>query len=305
MPTSNPVRNTKGDPDSGVISDFWQQSFDPVAAPFGTFETSKFWDRATNIAQSGTRTVLGGVVKKLQAPLLKSPQLLLDVEYGGLKLRLSPAYYSQERALIKAGRHPEDEELSFLDGCKGLKVNFVDIGANTGFYSLHAARLADPGSNIIAIEPDPRNFRKLEFQVHANGFKGTIECLECAIGAEQGTLALHVPDKLDFGQNTLVPGSAGQRQSDAVEVSVLSLLDVVNQFHLERIDYLKIDVEGYEDRALLPFYAQAPRELWPRQVLMEAKISKTWEKNVIAEMTSIGYSVVRESDDNIWLALGQ
>ena len=291
------------DPRNFVVSDFWRQSFDPVAAPFGTYETSKLWNKVTQIAQSDDSAVLGGFVKKLQAPLLKSPKLLLDILYGDLKLRLSPAYYSQERALIKGGRHPEEGDLRFLDGCKGQTINFVDIGANTGYYSLHAAKLSKPDSRIVAIEPDPRNSLKLAFHIQANAFQNRIERLETAIGDQQGTMVLNVPDERDFGQNTLAPVAAGGRNGQAIEIPVQSLLEVLNELQLQHIDYLKIDVEGYEDKALLPFFTQAPRSLWPKQVLMEAKINETWERDVLAEMKSIGYEMVHESNDNIWLAL--
>lgn len=255
------------------------------------------------MAQHDERSALGHVVKNLHASLLKSPRLLLDTDYNDLKLRLSPAYYSQERALMKSGRHPEEEDLRFLGGCRGQNIVFVDIGANTGYYSLHAARYSHPDSHIIAIEPDPRNSLKLAFQIHANGFDKAIERLECAIGAHQGTMELYVPDERDFGQNSLVPAKAGMRHPQAIEISVQTLFDVVNQLQLKRIDYLKIDVEGYEDKALHPFYAQAPSALWPKRVLMESKINKSWARNILTEMTSNGYSVVHESSDNVWMVL--
>ena len=36
-----------------------------------------------------------------------------------------------------------------------------------------------------------------------------------------------------------------------------------------QVDALKIDVEGYEDRALIGFFKQAPQALWPRAVVIE------------------------------------
>ena len=44
---------------------------------------------------------------------------------------------------------------------------------------------------------------------------------------------------------------------------------IVERAGIDRIDALKTDIEGFEDRALLPFFATAPRALWPKRIYME------------------------------------
>jgi hypothetical protein len=43
------------------------------------------------------------------------------------------------------------------------------------------------------------------------------------------------------------------------------LAHIIAAAGVNRIDTMKIDIEGFEDRALMPFIATAPRSLWPRQ----------------------------------------
>ncbi len=52
---------------------------------------------------------------------------------------------------------------------------------------------------------------------------------------------------------------------------------------------LKIDIEGYEDKALFPFFETAPQRLWPRHVLIEWIFSKNWERDCIAHLKALGY----------------
>lgn len=285
------------------VSDFWRQAFDPTVAPFGTYKPSHLWKQTTRLCQASDQTIVGRFGRKIQAAFLKSPRLLLDYDYNDLSLRLSPAFYSQERALLKTGKHPEEADLQFLSGIRGERIVFVDIGANTGFYSLHAARLADSGSRIIAIEPDPNNSIKLAFQISANGFDKRIDRIECAIGSEKGTMELYIRDSLDFGQNSLVPASDGNRAVTSARIPVETLLGLVNTHGLKHIDYLKIDVEGYEDQVLYPFFTGSPRVLWPKQILMEAKINEAWHRNILSDLTTFGYSVKHTSEDNVWMVL--
>jgi hypothetical protein len=57
---------------------------------------------------------------------------------------------------------------------------------------------------------------------------------------------------------------------------------------LERIDALKIDIEGYEDRALLPFFAEASKSLWPRLLILE-RSERDWATDLMGALTKSGY----------------
>jgi hypothetical protein len=69
------------------------------------------------------------------------------------------------------------------------------------------------------------------------------------------------------------------------------LLAIVQVARKTRIDAMKIDVEGYEDRVLIPFIREAPRHLWPRRVLMEVEHTTRWESDCLAMLVDAGYRV--------------
>jgi hypothetical protein len=66
---------------------------------------------------------------------------------------------------------------------------------------------------------------------------------------------------------------------------------------------LKIDVEGYEDRVLLPFVAAAPRSMWPRRILMETHWRSRWEQDCLEGLREAGYRVAWEKRPDCLLVL--
>ena len=58
---------------------------------------------------------------------------------------------------------------------------------------------------------------------------------------------------------------------------------------MTKVDALKIDVEGFEDRVLTGFFAEAPQSLWPRAVVIEHLSKNEWLKDCIADMRARGY----------------
>jgi hypothetical protein len=62
---------------------------------------------------------------------------------------------------------------------------------------------------------------------------------------------------------------------------IATLLETRNTAHSwwpgeSAVDALKIDVEGFEDRVLTGFFAEAPQALWPRAVVIEHLSRDEW-----------------------------
>ena len=70
---------------------------------------------------------------------------------------------------------------------------------------------------------------------------------------------------------------------------------------IDRIDALKIDIEGSEDQALGPFFRSAPESLWPKAVLIEDCFQDHWKENCIDLMTERGYRMEFRGKLNIGL----
>ena len=66
-------------------------------------------------------------------------------------------------------------------------------------------------------------------------------------------------------------------------------MDIAAAEKLERIDAIKVDVEGFEDRVLDPFFRDAPESLLPRIVVAESSWSGDWETDWLARAADRGY----------------
>ena len=127
-------------------------------------------------------------------------------------------------------------------------MTFVDVGANWGYFTLLAAHLVGPQGTVVAIEPDPRMFAKLEANVLRNGFRN-VTLHPFAAAAADGHLPLQVYDEAagNFGLSHLLPGST---DAGAVSVRIRPLDSVLDALGLGVVDLLKMDIEGAEGLAL-------------------------------------------------------
>jgi FkbM family methyltransferase len=115
----------------------------------------------------------------------------------------------------------------------------VDVGANIGFITVRAARTA---SRVIAIEPHPTRFRYLERNVALNGL-GNVTCLNCAVGAAEGEIALFDVDPTLGPRPLDVSATPGRGECHRVPLRTIDSL-------VEEAELVKIDVEGYEVEVL-------------------------------------------------------
>jgi FkbM family methyltransferase len=123
-------------------------------------------------------------------------------------------------------------------------MNVVDIGSNIGYYALLEARLIGPQGLVIAIEPMKENARQLIRNIQTNGYRNIL-VHEFAIANRNGTADMHVSEKSNWHCLSAVPGPAKKRQ---VPISTLDKL--LASLRLNRVDLMRMDLEGYEVEVL-------------------------------------------------------
>ena len=124
----------------------------------------------------------------------------------------------------------------------------ADIGANHGYYSLLLADLVGPGGQVTAIEPHPGNVRLLERTLALNGFSArTRVCAVAAGECRKEEASLMVP-RFSPGQGEVDPIVPRSPDHDVFKVPVDRLDSLLRSD--SRIDFLKIDSEGSEDRVI-------------------------------------------------------
>lgn len=275
-------------------------------SPFGTYPAGDLDRLAWRLIDGGGfRARLRHRAGRLIGRMFPGPY---DAEVDGLKFRLYPGENYDDRKILARARLPEQAEHALIGDLLKPGAVFVDIGANVGTYALYAARR---GARVLAIEAAPATAEKLAFNIAANAGgangvgadgQGVIKVAHTAVGAQSGTLTLW-SSATNVGFATLAgefaDGQAGIWTAE--EVAVKPLADVLAQADIIRADVMKIDVEGFEDRVLMPYLEATPRAQWPRAVLMETNCSEAWERDPRDSLRAHGYEVAGETDDNVLL----
>jgi FkbM family methyltransferase len=125
-------------------------------------------------------------------------------------------------------------------------MTFVDVGANVGYYTLLAAQRVGAEGRVLAVEPGPYAYQRLCDTVSRNRLD-QVRTLKVALGEQAGTLPLYVPPEASRNYSpTMVPHPSGT----AVDTVVRTLDDCLEEWGVERVDLLKLDVEGFEPAVL-------------------------------------------------------
>jgi len=149
-------------------------------------------------------------------------------------------------AIIDAGY--ENAERAFVERFLRPGMTVLDIGAHHGYYSLLASRKVGPGGLVLAIEPSPRERKRLGLHLRFNRCRN-VQVESRALGEVEGSAELYLIRGSESGCNSLRPPNVAQ-DTERVSVSVESLDRVLQDHGIERVDFIKLDVEGAELSAL-------------------------------------------------------
>lgn len=219
-----------------------------------------------------------------------------DIEAEDIRLRAYPADNHSDRVAMARGRLPDRDERAAIAPFLGEDGVFIDVGANIGLYSLWAARRVGPAGRVIAVEPHPATADRLSFNIAANAL-ANIRVVQAAVGEAPGVADLHASGGGNSGQSSLLEDVAF-RPEGTFEVPVRTLLDIVSAAGVTAIDVLKVDIEGYEDRAIVPFLDTAPQSLLPRAVLVETDVAESWKSDCLAALATRGYDLLTKTVAN-------
>ena len=268
---------------------------DPAPAPFGAFAPNAAQTAIIRLAQGSKlkRGAFRPMLSRLVNVLRAGP---VDVSYQGASFR----FYHQASATERGALFNPDyniEELDFLRAHTPSGGVFVDVGANVGTFALVMARQVGPSGKVVAIEPHPMTFGRLSFNQAAS--KATqVRLVQAAAGDSDGALMIESGGG-NLGATHVVTGTAS---AEAIKVPSLRLTRILDEAGVTKVDALKIDVEGFEDRVLIGFFRDAPQSLLPRAVVIEHLSHKEWREDCIADMVARGFVVARKTRSNTFLS---
>lgn len=116
----------------------------------------------------------------------------------------------------------------------------VDAGANIGDHSYYYAHAVGEGGSVLAFEPNSEAFACLQYNMVRNQLTGIVDTKMLGLSDSAGKTTLH-PEQ-----------NAGARwmHTAPVDGGAEVVFDKLDSFLLSRLDFLKIDIEGWELRAL-------------------------------------------------------
>ncbi len=158
----------------------------------------------------------------------------------GIKMRLYPFDHLPIKKLLT--RENYKYEFSMYDRYAPGKV-VIDAGANIGVHSVYLSHLA---TTVYAFEPVPRTFAWLQETIRLND-RANIVPVNSALGDAAGTVEMQIFVPGLSGWNSIHIPTTEEAKPVTTQIVPITTLDVfAKENNLERIGFMKIDVEGHE-----------------------------------------------------------
>ena len=208
----------------------------------------------------------------------------------GLWMQLHIQDMTQETILLEGGWDPLLTDFTKQALAEGSV--FIDVGANAGYFTLIAAQCVGNSGKVLSIEPNPSVAKQLRVNVERSRLSNVI-IEEVACSDSPSMMTLYIPDQSKLGQASLSKANAGGIES--VEVRSATLDQLILDHTLEKVTFVKIDVEGAE-LMVLRGMTETLRRSKPIIVLeLEPDLLAdlgTTKDEVIAFLSSFSYSAV-------------
>jgi FkbM family methyltransferase len=256
-----------------------------LSPPFGAFEPTPMQRRVVHFVRATplNRGVFRDRVVRLLQWFRPGP---IDWQVGGAAFRLHLAGNGTDIGLLLKPDFDRAEIAFLAEAARGSV--FVDVGANVGAYALLVAAAAERKCRVVAVEPLPAVAAQLRANIAATGLQN-VAVLEHAVGETEGHVSLAV-NEANLGASSVGRGGT--------TVRLRPLLDALREADVDAIGAMKIDVEGYEDRVLVPFMQSAPRTMWPCRIVIEHLQRSDWQTDCISMLSQHGYAAVGMTRSN-------
>lgn len=263
---------------------------------FGTYQPTSFQAGLIALGRRLPPTRLGkrmaSFIRSAMRRLRSDP---LDLDVLGQKMRLHAGNNACEKRLIVTPQFFDPDELAFLKSRLHPDFTFLDIGSNVGAYSVFVAKNAGPGAKVVAVDPNAIVLRRLSFNAVANGLSN-IEAVQAAVADAEGEMDFALEES-NMGGSSLQLDRAARGGKTIVRVPVRTLRGLVADAGFKHVDAIKIDVEGFEDKVLIPYFRSAPHSLYPKAVILEANVD-SWHGDLMGELARAGYRTSGELAHN-------
>jgi len=169
-------------------------------------------------------------------------------------------------------------------------MTILDIGSNIGYYAILESNLIGTTGKIYSIEPSPINFKLLEENLKLqkmNNFK----IFNLAIGNKNDKLEFLISEKSNWSKIKEDSDIIGKNDT-IITVPVKSLNLFCKENNLEKIDLIRMDVEGYEEKII-----EGGKEILKniKPILMieihKMYLGKERTIKILKELNELGYEI--------------
>jgi FkbM family methyltransferase len=151
-----------------------------------------------------------------------------------------------------AGHGFEEGEARILQRLVRPGMKVVDVGANIGLYSIMLGQRVGPKGHVWGFEPFPASAAYLRGNVARNNLSN-VSVVEKAVADQVGVSPFFVfPEGGDVYNSLGAEKRAGEhlRAVRQMEVPVTTLDAFADEAGIEEVDFIKVDVEGAEERVM-------------------------------------------------------
>lgn len=238
------------------------------------------------------RFILSRLKRQMSGPVI--------ADFRGVPFILNLDNTTEAKALFG---HYNLEELAFLKrAIAGVDAPvFVDLGANSGFYTQNFLYMAPDAARALAIEPNPSMCARIRanedhLRRTCPDKRATFTLEESAVGGEAGTVQLDLKD--GYGAASVTT----EQSATTLAVPMDRLDHILKRHGVAQVTVMKVDIEGYEDRALIPFFEQADPALFPRHIIIEHTSAGEWAGDLFAVLEKCGYREAERTRGNMMLS---
>jgi FkbM family methyltransferase len=148
-----------------------------------------------------------------------------------------------EQKIIVDNKFYEQDRLNYVSKFINKNSVVLDVGSNIGNHTLFFSNVLN-AKKVYSFEPQKYVFNILKKNVKINHLDQSVELFNLALGESSSNKNIYIPKKkllrLNFGCARIIDSEKGQTR-------VLPLDEMKIK---EKIDFIKIDTEGFEDKVL-------------------------------------------------------
>ena len=196
----------------------------------------------------------------------------------------------------------DKKEIDFIKNEMKDDDIFIDVGANIGFYTQNVASIYNTTkfSKIISIEPNPLLCERIQDNLNLLDkknikFTNKVVIENFAVGNKDTESYLNL--SRGYGNASVTK----ENSLTSIKIQMTSLLEIVIKNDINNIKILKIDIEGHEDLALMPYFENVEKRLYPKNIIIEHGSHSLWRQDIIKFLFTIGYIELFKTKSNMVL----